>query len=50
MIHMLTHFLRLTCAPIQVVRFLVPTVCILTIIVYTIVIAVITEKKKHANP
>ncbi|KAK4518918.1 uncharacterized protein ATC70_009145 [Mucor velutinosus] len=42
-------FLRLTCAPIQVVRFLIPAVCILTIITYTIVIAIVTEKKKIHN-
>ena len=38
--------IRLTCAPIQVVRFTIPAVCILTIFIYTIVIAVLTEKKK----
>ncbi|KAI8967442.1 hypothetical protein BDF20DRAFT_901102 [Mycotypha africana] len=43
-------FLRLTCAPIQVVRFLIPSLCIVTIIAYTITIGVITEKKKHAHP
>lgn len=44
-----TNIYRLTCAPIQVVRFLIPAVCILTIITYTIVIAVVTEKKKNHN-
>ncbi|OBZ86792.1 hypothetical protein A0J61_05152 [Choanephora cucurbitarum] len=39
-------FLRMTCAPIQVVRFTIPTLCILIIITYTIVIGVLTEKKK----
>ncbi|KAI8974929.1 hypothetical protein BDB01DRAFT_748481 [Pilobolus umbonatus] len=42
-------FWELTCAPIQVVRFLLPTLCILIILVYTIVVGVITEKKKE-NP
>ncbi|KAI9481643.1 MAG: hypothetical protein EXX96DRAFT_567511 [Benjaminiella poitrasii] len=39
-------FLRMTCAPIQVVRFLIPAICIITIIIYTIIIAVLIEKKK----
>ncbi|KAI8071113.1 uncharacterized protein B0P05DRAFT_549644 [Gilbertella persicaria] len=39
-------FLRMTCAPIQVVRFTIPAICILTIITYTIVIGVLTGKKK----
>lgn len=42
-------FLRLTCAPIQVLRFTIPALCIITIITYTIVIAVLTEKKKNTN-
>ncbi|KAG1452193.1 hypothetical protein G6F56_007885 [Rhizopus delemar] len=42
-------FQKLTCAPIQVVRFTIPAVCVLTIFIYTIVIAVMTEKKKKDN-
>ncbi|ORZ01245.1 hypothetical protein BCR43DRAFT_486612 [Syncephalastrum racemosum] len=39
-------FRRLTCSPLQVLRFTVPAVCILTILVYTIVVAVLTHKHR----
>ncbi|CDH52804.1 predicted protein [Lichtheimia corymbifera JMRC:FSU:9682] len=43
-------FSRLTCSPVQLFRFFVPTFCILIIFVYTIVIAVLTHQRKAPTP
>ncbi|SAM01706.1 hypothetical protein [Absidia glauca] len=40
-------FQRLSCSPVQLLRVLVPTLCILTIIVYTTVIATLTHKRRN---
>ncbi|KAI8084737.1 uncharacterized protein BX664DRAFT_337665 [Halteromyces radiatus] len=40
-------FQRLSCSPVQLLRFMVPTLCILIIIVYTTVIGVLTHKRRN---
>lgn len=37
----------LSCSPMQVVRFTVPAICVTTIFVYTIVIGVLTNQRRH---
>ncbi|KAI8059245.1 hypothetical protein BC940DRAFT_314063 [Gongronella butleri] len=39
-------FQRLSCSPVQLLRVAVPSICIVIIVVYTIVIAVLTHKRK----
>ncbi|KAI8388888.1 uncharacterized protein BYT42DRAFT_561619 [Radiomyces spectabilis] len=39
-------FSRLSCSPVQLLRFVVPAICIVIIVAYTIVIAVLTNKKR----
>ncbi|KAI7849511.1 hypothetical protein BDC45DRAFT_540077 [Circinella umbellata] len=43
-------FSKLSCSPVQLFRFIVPAFCILVIVVYTIVIAVLTQKRKLPTP
>ncbi|KAI9308312.1 hypothetical protein BJ944DRAFT_156477 [Cunninghamella echinulata] len=42
-------FLRLSCSPIQLLQVLVPTICILIIIIYTIVVAVLTHNRRNIS-
>ncbi|ORX61724.1 hypothetical protein DM01DRAFT_1332310 [Hesseltinella vesiculosa] len=39
-------FQRLSCSPVQLLRVAVPSICILVIFVYTVVITTLTHKRK----